>query len=171
MSPPLHVRRKPPRSLAPEDFLALGVPEAAVQEVIVTENVTIRHTRARLVVIRGGSVALLENERDEWELPGGKPEPFELPEACVAREISEELLRVEAARILDTRVYEIAPEVRVLIVTYGCSEVGGADAAQEPRAQAAPLVPLAEASALRVADGYKTSIAVWAARWRSRARR
>ena len=43
------------------------------------------------VVVRNGSVVLLRNERDEWELPGGKLEPGEAPDACVVREIAEEL--------------------------------------------------------------------------------
>ncbi len=43
------------------------------------------------VVIRDGRVLLLRNERDEWELPGGKLELGEDPESCVAREITEEV--------------------------------------------------------------------------------
>jgi 8-oxo-dGTP pyrophosphatase MutT (NUDIX family) len=31
------------------------------------------------VLIEGGAVVLLENERDEWELPGGRLEPGETP--------------------------------------------------------------------------------------------
>jgi hypothetical protein len=42
------------------------------------------------VVIRDGRVLLLRNERDEWELPGGKLELGEDPASCVAREITEE---------------------------------------------------------------------------------
>lgn len=42
------------------------------------------------VVVRDGRVLLLKNERDEWELPGGRIEPGETPEQCVAREITEE---------------------------------------------------------------------------------
>ena len=34
---------------------------------------------------------LLENERGEWELPGGRLEPGETPHACLAREFAEEL--------------------------------------------------------------------------------
>ena len=72
------------------------------------------------VIIRDARAILLKNERAEWELPGGKLEPGESPEVCVIREIAEELgLAVEAACILDSWVYEITSEVRVLIVTYG----------------------------------------------------
>ena len=40
------------------------------------------------VVIRNGDVILLRNDRDEWELPGGKLELCESPEECLAREIA-----------------------------------------------------------------------------------
>jgi 8-oxo-dGTP pyrophosphatase MutT (NUDIX family) len=42
------------------------------------------------VVIRDERVLLLRNEREEWELPGGKLELGEDPAKCVAREIYEE---------------------------------------------------------------------------------
>jgi 8-oxo-dGTP pyrophosphatase MutT (NUDIX family) len=40
------------------------------------------------VVVQAGRVLLLHNERDEWELPGGKLELGEGPAACVVREIA-----------------------------------------------------------------------------------
>ncbi|MGH8726480.1 MAG: NUDIX domain-containing protein, partial [Burkholderiales bacterium] len=43
------------------------------------------------VVFRDDRAILLRNERDEWELPGGKLEPEEAPAECCAREILEEL--------------------------------------------------------------------------------
>jgi 8-oxo-dGTP pyrophosphatase MutT (NUDIX family) len=115
------------------------------------------------VVIRAGKVVLLENERGEWELPGGKLEPGEAPQACVAREIAEELsLEVAPDRLLDTWVYSVAPEVRVLIVTYGCSELREAPAVLGDEHRALAWFPLAEVRALPMPDGYKASIAAWA---------
>jgi ADP-ribose pyrophosphatase YjhB (NUDIX family) len=42
------------------------------------------------VAVQGGRVLLLENERNEWELPGGKLQLGEDPPDCVVREIGEE---------------------------------------------------------------------------------
>ena len=74
------------------------------------------------VVIVDDHVILLQNERGEWELPGGKPEPDETPEDTVAREISEELdMSVTVGGIVDTWIYEVRTGVTVLVVTYRCS--------------------------------------------------
>ena len=72
-----------------------------------------------------GRVILLQNERDEWELPGGQIELNESPAQCLAREIHEELcLRVEVGQPLDAYLFEVAPGRQVFIVTYECASIG-----------------------------------------------
>ncbi|MCU7374391.1 NUDIX domain-containing protein [Paucibacter sp. O1-1] len=67
-----------------------------------------------------GELVLMLNERDEWELPGGRIEPGELPRECLAREIEEELgLRVAVdASPLDAYLFEVTPGKQVFICTY-----------------------------------------------------
>jgi 8-oxo-dGTP pyrophosphatase MutT (NUDIX family) len=117
------------------------------------------------VVIRGGKVILVRNERDEWELPGGKLELSESPKECLAREIAEELqLAVEPETILDSWTYTMASDVHVLIVTYGCSESSQAEAVLSDEHTELRWFPLAEVDGLRMPDGYKKSIRSWSTR-------
>jgi mutator protein MutT len=120
------------------------------------------------VVIRNAQVVLLHNERDEWELPGGKLEPNESPEQCVIREIHEELgLEVATPVLLDTWVYAITPQVRVLIVTYGCVEVTLRDAALSHEHKHLAWFPIPGLATLRIPEGYKRSVYRWAHRLQS----
>lgn len=119
---------------------------------------------AKGVVLRRGRVILLENERNEWELPGGKLELGETPASCVAREIGEELrLEVEPTTLLDSWVYTVEPGVHVLIVTYGCTESREADAVRSHEHRRVAWFALADVDSLRMPDGYKASIRRWAA--------
>ena len=119
------------------------------------------------VIIRGGKVILLRNERDEWELPGGKLELSESPERCLAREIAEELrLAIEPESILNSWIYTIVPGVNVLILTYGCLESSSGEAVLSDEHKELRWFPLAEVEALRMPDGYKASIRSWSARLR-----
>ncbi len=115
------------------------------------------------VVVLGGLVLLLKNERDEWELPGGKLELGEDPERCVVREIAEEVgWQVETGPILDVWVYHIFEGRDVFIVTYGCR----LDAATAPPVLSAEhsevgLFAEDEVPGLDMPAGYKKSIATW----------
>jgi 8-oxo-dGTP pyrophosphatase MutT (NUDIX family) len=116
------------------------------------------------VVIRDSRVILLKNERDEWELPGGKLELGEDPEMSVRREIFEELgLAIQPARILDSWVYEITPAVQVLVVTYGCDELSREAPQLSLEHKEFCWVDLADVEGLRMPTGYKRSVATWAA--------
>jgi 8-oxo-dGTP pyrophosphatase MutT (NUDIX family) len=114
------------------------------------------------VVYQDGKVILLKNERDEWELPGGKLELGEAPEVCVVREIEEELgLVAEAGPLLDSWVYHIYEGVDVLILTYGCYVTPFAEITHSPEHKAVGVFTPEEVKELRMPAGYKTSIQTW----------
>jgi 8-oxo-dGTP pyrophosphatase MutT (NUDIX family) len=108
-------------------------------------------------------VILLKNERNEWELPGGKLELDETPVSCVVREIREELqLEVEPTRLLDSWIYHIADGVHVLILTYGCTETRESTPVLGDEHERFEWLPIDDVDSLEMPEGYRTSIREWA---------
>lgn len=112
------------------------------------------------VVTAGRNVLLVLNDRDEWELPGGRLEPDESPEQCVQREIQEETgLTVTVDKIIDSWVYPVLPNREVLIVTYRCLDLDESPTITiSDEHQASRWVPLGDCPSYPMPVGYLRSI-------------
>jgi hypothetical protein len=89
------------------------------------------------VVFRDGRAILLRNERDEWELPGGKLDPHESPVDCCAR------------------------ETKVLIVTYGCTLGSNGPIEISSEHKQVGLFSVDELQRLPMPEGYRASVRRW----------
>ena len=75
----------------------------------------------KAVLVDRGRACLLLNDRDQWELPGGRLERGETPEDCLFREVGEEVgLEVVIERLVDARAFVPAPGKEVFVVVYRC---------------------------------------------------
>ncbi|PCF97383.1 NUDIX hydrolase [Vreelandella nigrificans] len=78
-----------------------------------------------VLVLPSDEVVLALNDRNEWELPGGRIEIGESSTDCLVREFKEELgIEVEAVNLVDTYLFEVIPDKYVFIVTYSCRLIG-----------------------------------------------
>ena len=80
---------------------------------------------AKGIVFDEGKVWLRKNERNEWEIPGGKVDPGEQPHETVVRELKEELgFDVRVKRIVQAWMHTIKVSLDeskgVLVVSYVC---------------------------------------------------
>ncbi|MDR2248963.1 NUDIX hydrolase [Acinetobacter sp.] len=73
------------------------------------------------ILVLDEQILLLKNERDEWELPGGKLEPNEDIPSCLIREIKEETgLDVQVVAVLEPYIYKVLDITAVLIIPFKC---------------------------------------------------
>lgn len=118
------------------------------------------------LVIENGKVWLRKNEREEWELPGGKLEEGEQPEQTVLREMQEELgYEVMVGDIWQAHMHKVKGSMDesfgVLVVTYRCEivkRVGEFELIGEAGPSEFQLFAPEELDNLNIPDFYKASI-------------
>ena len=105
-----------------------------------------------------GEVVLLLNEREEWELPGGRIELGESSTECLAREILEELnIQVRVELPVDTYLFEVVPGRHFFIATYRCVLAGAFNPSIRDEHKLIGLFPPA-ALPPNLPSGYRASI-------------
>lgn len=100
------------------------------------------------VLIHQDRVLLLLNERDEWDLPGGRPDPGEDHRAALKREVQEEAgLTVEVGEALGDYLFEVLPGRFVRILPFVCRLTGGGDVVISHEHLEMRWLPIAELAA------------------------
>lgn len=97
------------------------------------------------VLIHQGRVLLLLNQRGEWDLPGGRPDPGETHHAALVREVREEAgLTVEVGAALGDYQFEVLPGRFVRILAFICRLSGSSDVVVSHEHVETRWLPLAE---------------------------
>ncbi len=77
------------------------------------------------IIVRKGKLLIAQRPNGDWEFPGGKLEPGETLQQCLAREILEELeLRITVGKPFLV-VEHAYPTRRIRLHSYLCTFVGG----------------------------------------------
>jgi 8-oxo-dGTP pyrophosphatase MutT (NUDIX family) len=115
------------------------------------------------VLLINERVLLVKNQRQEWELPGGRGDPGETHGETLIREFAEELsIAVAIAGPIDSYLFEVIPGQYVFIVSYGCTLAGEFGPALSDEHTAHCLWRVDELSELNLPIGYRRSIEKWA---------
>lgn len=97
------------------------------------------------VLIAEDCVLLLLNERGEWDLPGGRPDPGEDHRTALKREVQEEAgLAVEVGAALSEYLFEVLPGRFVRILPFACRLTGSGDVVLSHEHRETRWLPLAE---------------------------
>ncbi len=115
------------------------------------------------VVLHRGRVLLLVNERGEWDLPGGRPDPGEDHGATLMREVREETgLEIRIGARVDEHLFEVLPQRFVRIVVYVCTLGGEMPVTVSHEHQEIRWVPVADLAetfgGYRLPSGYLGAI-------------
>ncbi len=110
----------------------------------------------------GDKWVLLRNDRNEWELPGGRIDHGDASlEDVVRRECREELgLNVEVGELIDAYLFEVIPGRRVTIVCFAAHVDASAEAQLRlsDEHNAVGLFATAELADLALPTGYRQAI-------------
>jgi 8-oxo-dGTP diphosphatase len=97
------------------------------------------------VVVDHDRVLLLLNERDEWDLPGGRPDVGEDHRTALEREVREETgLAVTVGDALAEHLFEVLPGRFVRILPFVCRLASGSDVVLSHEHRETRWLPLAE---------------------------
>ncbi len=112
------------------------------------------------VLVVRNHVALAENDRSEWELPGGRLDPTDAgPKEALVREFREELgIDITVGEILDSYVFEPLPDEARLIITYRCETKGLPELQRSPEHTEVAWIGLDRLHELNLPGGYWRSI-------------
>ena len=135
--------------------------QAAISNSVRSREMTMPTSIKGVLLVEGG-VVLVKNPRNEWELPGGRIEPGESPQATLAREFEEELaVQVQVGASIDSYVFEVVPARHVRIMTYGCTLAGTFAPRISDEHSEYCVCPINELHSLNLPAGYKQSIERW----------
>lgn len=114
----------------------------------------------KAVVLRDGCVLLGRNDRNEWELPGGRMEPGESTRETLVRELQEETgLRVTPGRLLLAEPFEVVPGVVVFVVAYRAT-ASDLTLMVSDEHSALAFLPLTSLTDVELPEVYRQAIAV-----------